>query len=380
MAYIVAALWPEGGYWLRSHDLFGSESIGLGSATGVNLLLAALLFNTGLAVPLGELMQLTRSPRLILLGLSIRITTCALILLLALSAGILFHGQLWDQILLGFILVTIMPVANSSAGWSHHSEANVGLSMWLILISVLLSPWLIPGLLQLASRLTPEEMESSYLVLAQGYAGSFVMTWVVIPAILGMLCRSLFLQTRYQTLKAWIKLTTFVCLVLLNYANGSVSLPEVLRRGHGLMITFTLLSAVVLCGLLFAATWGVGRLCQLSMKDRLSVMYSSAMSNTGVALVLVTTLLPLNQALHLVVIFYTLMQHIGAGVVDQLDYCWRRSQISPQEQESAVNHSTSDSSTITIQPVSNTSSGRPTTQTGSQAAIIKPAESSSSGS
>ncbi|MBB03716.1 MAG: hypothetical protein CMJ47_13815 [Planctomyces sp.] len=374
-AYVVAALWPACGLWLRSYSLTGGDVAGIGSATPVNLLLAALLFNTGLAVPLRDLFSLNNSVRVVSLGLSIRLTTGTLIILAALGMGLMFHGPLWDQILLGTILITIMPVANSSAGWAHHSEANVGLSMWLILISVLLSPWLVPGLLSLASWMTPAEMDASYQKLAQGYAGSFVMTWVIIPAVLGMGCRSLLMRHNYGDWKIVVKSVTYICLVLLNYANGSVSLPEVVRGGEGRLVSTSFLTATALCALLFAAAWVVGRLCRLTMRSRLSVMYSTAMSNTGVALVLSTTILPQAEALHLVVIFYTLLQHIGAGIVDQLDYCWRRVHLADS------GRSLTNSSMMTTQPVSTTpSSERPTTQTGSQAAMMEPVAPNSKGS
>jgi len=374
-AYVIAALWPAGGLWLRSYSLTGGEVAGIGSATPVNLLLAALLFNTGLAVPLRDLFCLNNSVRVVSLGLSIRLTTGTLIILVALGLGMMFHGPLWDQILLGTILITIMPVANSSAGWAHHSEANVGLSMWLILISVLLSPWLVPGLLSLASWMTPADMGPSYRLLAEGYAGPFVMTWVIIPAMLGMGCRSLLLRQSYPQWKVTVKSVTYICLVLLNYANGSVSLPEVIRGGEGRLVSTSFLTATALCGLLFAAAWLVGKVCHLTMRSRLSVMYSSAMSNTGVALVLATTILPQAEALHLVVIFYTLLQHIGAGIVDQLDYCWRRVYLP------GFDGSVANSSITTNQPVSTTpSSERPTTQTGSQAATMEPVAPSSKGS
>ena len=374
MSYLLAALWPAGGLWLRSFDFLGGQEIGLGSATPVNLLLALLLFNTGLTVPWQELAKLARHPRLLMLGMSIRITSCALIMLLVLAAGILFEGPIWDDVLLGLILVTVMPVANSSAGWSHHSEANVGLSMWLILLSVLLSPWLVPGLLTLSSQFTHPHVIPGYEALAAGYAGSFVMLWVIIPACLGIVTRSWLLAGRFGQMKVGIKLITFLCLILLNYSNGSVSLPEVLGGGDPWQIVMTLCAATVLCMLLFAAPGGGGAQCDLSMKDRLSVMYSSAMSNTGVALVLLTSLLPGEVVTHLVVIFYTLLQHIVAGGVDQLDYCWRRLP-TVKLRESEAN-----SSTMISQPVSKTSSGRPTTHTGSQAAITEPVASISNGS
>ncbi len=372
-AYVLAAFWPAGGIWLRAFSLWDSGATpGVGSATPVNLLLALLLFNTGLSVPLSELIRLGKNYRLVTLGMSIRLTTGALAILSALSLSLFFQGRLANELLLGLILITIMPVANSSAGWSHHSEANVGLSMWLILLSVLLSPWLVPGLLVLAGEAAAVPFAANYHVLAKGYAGPFVLMWVVIPALFGMTCRGLVLKNGSAVCKLRMKTVTFLCLVLLNYANGSVSLPEVLRGGQSGLVFVSLMGAILLCSLLFLAAWAVGHICRLSMPERLSVMYSTAMSNTGVALVLSTTLLPTAETLHLVVIFYTLLQHIGAGIVDQWDYCARR--------VGELDLSDSNSSIITSQPVLNASPSRPTTQTGSQAAMTEPVASISNGS
>jgi len=266
---------------------------------------------------------------------------------------------LWETLLLGLILVVVMPVANSSAGWSHHSDANVGLSISLILASVLLSPLMVPGLLQLAGRIAPENASISYLSLAGGYAGSFVMMWVILPAAMGVVCRTLFLQQRYDRWKLAIKTATCFCLLLLNYTNGAVSLPEVVKTGAGSIVGISAIFTVVLCGLLFFSAWFVSSLCRLSRRDQLAVMYSTGMSNTGVALVLVTSVLPHHTTAHLVVILYTLTQHVLAGIVDEL-FVYSASGIDSVEDAS---------STITSQPVSKTSSDRPTTQTGSQAAV-----------
>lgn len=370
-AYLLAALWPAGGIWLRGFAPLGETASGLGAVTPLNVLLAILLFNTGLAVPFPDLCRLARDYRLILLALSIRLTTCGLVLLVTGLIGMLFVGPLSQEFLLGLVLVTIMPVANSSAGWSHHSEANIGLSMWLILLSVLLSPWLVPGLLVLGGEAMPDAAAEPYFLLARGYAGAFVLMWVVIPALLGMACRSVW-SARYtpssQTLSRGV---TFASLVLLNYANGSVSLPEVLRGGRIDLAGLALLGALGLCGLLFVAAGLVGKLCRLPMPERLAVMYSSAMSNTGVALVLSTTLLPEAKLLHLVIIGYTLLQHWGAGLVDRWDYRTRRAPLRARA---------SNSSMMTSQPVSNNLPERPTTQTGSQAAMMEPAASISNGS
>ncbi|MCG6157746.1 bile acid:sodium symporter [Rubinisphaera sp. ICM_H10] len=369
LVYGLAAIFPAPGVWLRTFEVPGSESLGLGPVTAVNLLLAGLLFNTGLAVPARELLCLTRHPKLIVLGLSIRVVSCCLIIALAIAGGVLFAGNTWDLILLGVILVAVMPVANSSAAWTHHSEANVGLSMWLIVISVLLSPILVPGLVGFASRFVNPEFISEYAEIGRGYAGSFVMTWVIIPAALGVLVRSVFIRDAFPRMKLTIKIMTSLFLLVLNYANGAVSLPEILAGGNTLLILLVAVSASILCGLLFVAAWLVSRLCRLPRRDRLAVMYSTAMSNTGVALVLVTAVLPAAATLHLVIIFYTLVQHIVAGLVDEVALMMDRRRQSPV-----------DSCTMTSQPVLNDPDGRPTTQTGSHAAMYDDEPVSSKGS
>ncbi|TWT62612.1 Sodium Bile acid symporter family protein [Rubinisphaera italica] len=357
LVYIISAFYPQFGIWLRTQS-FGEGGLGFGQITAVNLLLAGLLFNTGLAVPLKELLCLTRHPKLVALGLSIRITSSLLIILIAMVGGLLFSGHVWDSILLGLILIAVMPVANSSAGWTHHSDANVGLSMWLILSSVLLSPLLVPGLLDLSSQFVSAEIVKDYQQLAGGYAGSFVMMWVIIPAVLGVLFRTLFIKEYGPRLKLTVKVMTSLFLLILNYINGSVSLPGLLNGGQNGLILLVGFSASLSCGLLFAAAWMVSVICQLAKRDRLAVMYSTAMSNTGVALVLATTVAPELVVVHLMVIFYTLIQHIIAGVIDELVVSSSKSQ----------SHSLDKPCTITNQPVLNDLEERPTTQTGSQAA------------
>ncbi len=361
LVYVISAFFPQFGIWLRTQSITGGKDFGFGHINAVNLLLAGLLFNTGLAVPLKELLCLTRHPKLVALGLSIRITSSLIIILLAMMGGLLFSGTVWNSILLGLILIAVMPVANSSAGWTHHSDANVGLSMWLILSSVLLSPLLVPGLLDLSSQFVSAEIVEDYRRMAGGYAGSFVMMWVIIPAVLGVLFRTVFIKTYGPKLKLTVKVMTSLFLLILNYINGSVSLPSLLNGEQNGLILLVGFSASVSCGLLFAAAGLVSKICRLTKRDRLAVMYSTAMSNTGVALVLATTVSPELVVVHLMVIFYTLIQHIIAGVIDELVVIGTKNKP----------HSLNKPCTMTNQPVLNDLEDRPTTQTGSQAATYE---------
>jgi len=373
VVYLLAAYFPDLGIWLRSQSLFGTGGNEVAQITCVNILLAGLLFNTGLAVPFRDLLRLSRQPRLIILGLAIRITSVCLIIVAVMGCCAGIDNPIRDAIVLGLVLVSVMPVANSSAAWSHHSDANVGLSMWLILISVLLSPILVKGLLMGASFFVPEEFVPKYLTLADGYAGSFVMIWVIIPALLGVITRTFLLKERYDRHKLFIKTFTSLFLLTLNYANGAVSLPQLLHSNQLGLISLTAFSASGLCALLFVTAWSVSRICRIAQPDRLAVMYSTAMSNTGVALVLITSILPQMIAVHLVVIFYTLIQHMLAGLVDELA-AWGHSTASENQSASET------PCTMTSQPVLKDRAGRPTTQTGSHAAMYETESALSNGS
>ena len=79
----------------------------------------------------------------------------------------LWHDAAEAQaILIGLALVASMPIAGSSSSWSQHSDGDLALSLGLVLVSTLLSPWSTPLVLQSVAPLLCPGMRKPLLHLA----------------------------------------------------------------------------------------------------------------------------------------------------------------------------------------------------------------------
>jgi BASS family bile acid:Na+ symporter len=145
-SYVVAALAPGPGLWLRSVDLgraFGTAAphVSLPSA-----LLSFLLFAAGLGVQPRRLWQLARRPTLLIVGVLANV-----ILPLAFIQATATTMRLWhnprevQEILVGLALIASMPVAGSSTAWVQNADGDLALSIGLVVLSTCLSPAATPS-------------------------------------------------------------------------------------------------------------------------------------------------------------------------------------------------------------------------------------------
>jgi BASS family bile acid:Na+ symporter len=107
-------------------------------------------------------------------------------------------------------------------------------------------------------------------------------------------------------------------LLLLNYANASVSLPQTVADPDWDFLAITLVLVVGLCVFAFGSGWFLARLLRADAAQRTSLMFGLGMNNNGTGLVLASLSLADHPRALLPIIFYNLVQHLVAGVVDLL--------------------------------------------------------------
>jgi bile acid:Na+ symporter, BASS family len=116
----------------------------------------------------------------------------------------------------------------------------------------------------------------------------------------------------------YLKFINSIVLLLLNYSNASVSLPQAMADRDYDFLAITLAITAGLCLTLFAAGYGLSRLFKLDRAERVSLMFGLGMNNNGTGLVLASLALSSYPNIMVPIIFYNLVQHIVAGTVHEV--------------------------------------------------------------
>ena len=319
-AYAIAAVFPTAGLWIRNVNL-GDVQV-FQSKIHVSLLLlllATLMFNAGLGVKTSHLQSLMQKSRVMLAGLAAN-----LVIPMVYIFGVTLVMRLWyepdeaQHILVGLALVAAMPIAGASTAWAQNSNGNLALSLGLVLSSTVLSPIITPVALQVFGEMASEEYERVLQDLAAYGSGAFLGLWIVLPSMLGLGVRFAVPETQLTTVMPFVKLTNSLVLLLLNYSNGSVSLPQAVADRDFDFLAVTLGITTGLCGTAFASGYGLSRLFKVDQPDRVSLMYGLGMNNNGTGLVLASLVLASYPRVMVPIIFYNLVQHLVAGGVHEV--------------------------------------------------------------
>ncbi len=316
-SYAVAGFFPGPGLALRGLSLgevslFGEHA----RLTAPTLMLGLLLINAGLGVRPGQLAALRRGAGLLSAALLANLLL-PLIFILSVSVAMRpWHNP--DEVqnlLVGLALVASMPVAGSSAAWSQNADGDLALSLGLVLGSTLLSPLTTPAALHSVGWLAQGDYAEDLHELAAGGANGFLAACVVLPSLAGLAVRWLIGENRASRAVPRLKLINSLNLLLLNYSNAAVSLPEAVGNFDPDFLAVTLALALALCVLGFAAGAWLGRLLGAGKSQRAALMFGLGMNNNGTGLVLASLALADHPRVMLPIIFYNLVQHLVAGAV-----------------------------------------------------------------
>ena len=319
-AYAIAAIYPAAGLWIRNVT-FGDLSIFHAKlhVSLLLLLLATLMFNAGLGVRTSHLKSLLQQIRVLVAGLTANLVIpMAYIFLVTLIMQLWYEPDEAQHILVGLALVAAMPIAGASTAWAQNSNGNLALSLGLVLSSTVLSPVLTPVALYVFGEMASEEYETVIHDLAAYGSGAFLGLWIVLPSLLGLGVRLSVPEARFTAVMPFIKLVNSVVLLLLNYSNGSVSLPQAVADRDFDFLAVTLVITTGLCITAFSAGYGLSRLFNVDEAERVSLMYGLGMNNNGTGLVLASLVLASYPRVMVPIIFYNLVQHLVAGAVHEV--------------------------------------------------------------
>ncbi len=317
-SYVLAALWPGPGLRLRGVSL-GTATLA-GERVELSLpavLLGFLLLNAGLGVRLPQAEGVFRRPFLLGAGLAANlIVPITFIAVIALVFRWWPNPEEYRNMLVGLALIAAMPIAGSSAAWSRTADGDLALSLGLILASTLLSPLTTPAVLRAVGAMASGEQADDLRGLAGGGTGLFLILCVALPSIVGILLRGTVGGKRVDAAGQLLKLTNAAVLLVLCYANASVALPQAVAYPDPDYLVLSLVVTAGLCAAGFAAGWWVARRLRADGGQETALMFGLGMNNNGTGLVLAATALADHPQTMLPVLFYNLIQHLTAGVVN----------------------------------------------------------------
>jgi BASS family bile acid:Na+ symporter len=119
-------------------------------------------------------------------------------------------------------------------------------------------------------------------------------------------------------MKPYVKLINYCVLVLLNYSNASLTLPTVVAQPDIDFLALILVITVALCLVAFVSGYLLGRILGTERDETISLLFGLGMNNNGSALVLASMAMVDHPLIMLPIIFYNLVQHLVASLVDSV--------------------------------------------------------------
>jgi len=318
LSYFIAALRPEFGLWIRSTNLCDTSIFPTDTTCFLpQLMLGLILFNAGLGVEADELKHMLRKPLILVAGVFGNIATPLLFIVATSLAMTLWHNPTEVQeILVGLALVASMPIAGASAAWAQNADGDLALSLGLVLLTTMLSPVSSPAVLHAVGFVTTGDYSDDLHELASNGITVFLGTWVILPSLLGISIRRLLGERHIELLLPCIKTINYIVLILLNYANASLTLPGIISNPDIDFLAIMLVVVTGLCIATFASGYIVAWTCRVSYSESASLMFGLGMNNNGTALVLASLVLMNHPQVMIPIIFYNLIQHLAASLVD----------------------------------------------------------------
>lgn len=265
------------------------------------------------------------------IGISWRIVATALAMIsMASLAGIL--GALCflnlassahrEEIRMGLLVVSMMPVASATIAWANVHRADRSLSLMLLITSTLCAPLIsFFGMCVLSvvdSRLRTYSLWGQ--VVWNESTMLFLFLWVLIPSCLG------FVASKISSLSSWWRGDAFAqhlslpILFILNYINASSCLPFI---PWNILTVFEFMGGVVVYqGVVVLSLTTMDRIrlkwCPLTTAQERSIVLSALLKNTGAGLVLINSIVTEPAFILLPILFSTLTQHLLASQLGRI--------------------------------------------------------------
>jgi BASS family bile acid:Na+ symporter len=316
--YATAAVAPASGRWAASLGISAKVMGAEWRLSAPAAMLGVLLFAAGLNVRSEYLRGLLRRPTTLVLGF---LSSLIVPVLMVVAVGQLlsyWHSPVEARdVVLGLAVVAAMPVAGSSAAWTRSADGDAALSLGLILLSTLLSPFTTPLAFGItgAFDLGPASSELGRLSRAGG-ASEFLVAWVFVPTVLGIACRGMVGGTRADAAGPWMKLITSLVLMMLCYVNATTCLPGAVADPDLDFLLLVLTAVTLTSSTAFLTGFAVAKVVGAGSAQKAALVYGVGMANNGTGLSLAAGTLTACPMALLPLVAVNLVQHLIAGVAN----------------------------------------------------------------
>ena len=319
-SYGLAALCPSPGLWIVGTDLTNMTGFSIPfRMTLPMLLLASILLNAGLIVRTDQAKNIAKNPLPLLGGLAGNLVIpMAVVLTMAQLLRCWHSTDETRDLLLGLALVTVMPIAGSSIAWSQHADADLSLSLGLVLFSTCLSPLTAPIALNALDAMVARSSSARLTDIATTGVGGFFGACVLVPSLAGLFLRALLGEAKIAPMKPVLRLMSGGSLLALNYANGSASLPQTVADPDWDFLVMAVCVVASVCASTFGAGWMVGSVLHADFAQRTALVFALGMSNNGTGLVLASVAWGNHPRVMLPILLYNVMQQLFAAITTRL--------------------------------------------------------------
>ena len=317
VCYAVSLVLPGPGQWIHEQKLPESWP-DLARPNVSQLMVAVLLFLAALGVEVRRLPLVARRPAMFVLVLvSVWLVPSLLVMLAWWLTPLVIDATMSTKLLMGFALVSAMPVANSAAAWTQQSRGELPWALALVVLSIIVCPWMIPLDLRLLGLTFSEGEADALSALTSSFTGLHFVVWVLLPTAAGIATRLIVGRDRVAHHRQTVLLTSALTLLLLNYINASCSLPKIraAEEFHVVWLGFCVVVALAQCLVGYGASRLLGEVFRAPGGTTTALHYALTMKNTGLAIALASSVLEGREILLLPVFTTTLVQHLFASAL-----------------------------------------------------------------
>ncbi|EME72600.1 MULTISPECIES: bile acid:sodium symporter family protein [Bacillus] len=205
------------------------------------------------------------------------------------TGHIVFKGD--PLTITGLILGVVIPTGITSMIWAAMYKGNIGLTLSVILVDTILSPFIVPFSL---SVLAGAQVEMDVAGMMKGLFGM-----VVIPSLLGMLVNQFSSPDRTARLSANCAPFSKMGLAAVVAINSSVVAPYLNSVDFRFLTIAVTVFAVAFTG--YITAWFLGKMMKRPQEEIVALIFTGGMRNISAGAVLATSFFPARVAVPVVI-------------------------------------------------------------------------------